>query len=410
MKKALLLVLCIFLMLPIAADSYSLDAFISGVSNGVKGFGLGLFPLGTTFGFEKYIQLFEGESKAEFQIELAFAFNNRTLDSNYDYLTGRPVWAMSSEERRNASVFGNEAWGDRSLSYFNPRSDIDIYLDQGLWKNPLYDEGTLFNIKVGLNARYAMSLEEVSYSLPGHGGLSSPVFVYGNGGMRAPFDAPLPAYPWLSGSRNVYTDYLYLQLSLNMDRDTPTDAEPEEGLSVDFLLEYGPWWLLNNITPEGIQSDFVRAVLYSEQKMEIFSVMQDNGWYWVNMYVGHSDNLSYVWGSAIPENKLTTDRLRGTLQDRVWVHFTGPQFMAGDCYTNIELNLYNTLMFGGVANEMDGRTRAVELQTVFTARFQLKLFGFIRVEYQVGYDFIQGIWPDRPRWWQNSGISFYVSI
>lgn len=397
-------------MLPIAADSYSLDAFISGVSNGVKGFGLGLFPLGTTFGFEKYIQLFEGESKAEFQIELAFAFNNRTLDSNYDYLTGRPVWAMSSEERRNASVFGNEAWGDRSLSYFNPRSDIDIYLDQGFWKNPLYDEGTLFNIKVGLNARYAMSLEEVSYSLPGHGGLSSPVFVYGNGGVRAPFDAPLPAYPWLSGSRNVYTDYLYLQLSLNMDRDTPTDAEPEEGISVDFLLEYGPWWLLNNITPEGIQSDFVRAVLYSEQKMEIFSVMQDNGWYWVNMYVGHSDNLSYVWGSAIPENKLTTDRLRGTLQDRVWVHFTGPQFMAGDCYTNIELNLYNTLMFGGVANEMDGRTRAVELQTVFTARFQLKLFGFIRVEYQVGYDFIQGIWPDRPRWWQNSGISFYVSI
>lgn len=397
-------------MLPIAADSYSLDAFISGVSNGVKGFGLGLFPLGTTFGFEKYIQLFEGESKAEFQIELAFAFNNRALDSNYDYLTGRPVWAMSSEERRNASVFGNEAWGDRSLSYFNPRSDIDIYLDQGFWKNPLYDEGTLFNIKVGLNARYAMSLEEVSYSLPGHGGLSSPVFVYGNGGVRAPFDAPLPAYPWLSGSRNVYTDYLYLQLSLNMDRDTPTDAEPEEGLSVDFLLEYGPWWLLNNITPEGIQSDFVRAVLYSEQKMEIFSVMQDNGWYWVNMYVGHSDNLSYVWGSAIPENKLTTDRLRGTLQDRVWVHFTGPQFMAGDCYTNIELNLYNTLMFGGVANEMDGRTRAVELQTVFTARFQLKLFGFIRVEYQVGYDFIQGIWPDRPRWWQNSGISFYVSI
>ena len=397
-------------MLPIAADSYSLDAFISGVSNGVKGFGLGLFPLGTTFGFEKYIQLFEGESKAEFQIELSFAFNNRTLDSNYDYLTGRPVWTMSSEERRNASVFGNEAWGDRSLSYFNPRSDIDIYLDQGFWKNPLYDEGTLFNIKVGLNARYAMSLEEVSYSLPGHGGLSSPVFVYGNGGVRAPFDAPLPAYPWLSGSRNVYTDYLYLQLSLNMDRDTPTDAEPEEGLSVDFLLEYGPWWLLNNITPEGIQSDFVRAVLYSEQKMEIFSVMQDNGWYWVNMYVGHSDNLSYVWGSAIPENKLTTDRLRGTLQDRVWVHFTGPQFMAGDCYTNIELNLYNTLMFGDVANEMDGRTRAVELQTVFTARFQLKLFGFIRVEYQVGYDFIQGIWPDRPRWWQNSGISFYVSI
>ena len=403
MRRRLLLPFLLFtLLLPAGADSYSLSAFISGVSNGPDSFGYNLFPLGTTFGFEKFFPIIDGLKDAEFQIEMNMAFNEAVISELYDWKTGRPKWSMTKEEEAEYEFLRG--------TYLYPRAYIDVYLDQGFWKNPLYDEGTLFNIKVGLNARYAMSLEEVSYSLPGHGGLSSPVFVYGNGGVRVPFDAPLPAYPWLSGSRNVYTDYLYLQLSLNMDRDTPTDAEPEEGLSVDFLLEYGPWWLLNNITPEGIQSDFVRAVLYSEQKMEIFSVMQDNGWYWVNMYVGHSDNLSYVWGSAIPENKLTTDRLRGTLQDRVWVHFTGPQFMAGDCYTNIELNLYNTLMFGGVANEMDGRTRAVELQTVFTARFQLKLFGFIRVEYQVGYDFIQGIWPDRPRWWQNSGISFYVSI
>ena len=410
MRKPALLVLCFFLILPIVADSYSLDAFISGVSNGVKGFGLGLFPLGTTFGFERYVQLIEGERKAEFQIELSFAFNNRTLDSNYDYLTGRPIWVMSSSERENASFFGDDDWGDRSLSYFNPRADIDIYLDQGFWQNPLYDEGTLFNIKAGLNARYAMSLEEVSYSLPGHGGLLSPVFVYEDGSVREPFDSSLPAYPWLNSSRNVYTDYLYLELLLNMDRDTPTDAEPEEGLVVNFLIEYGPWWFLNNLTPEGIQSDFIRAVLYAEQKMEIFSIMQDNGWYWLNMYIGHSDNLSYVWGSVIPENKITADRLRGTLQDRIWIHFTGPQFMAGDCYTNVELNLYNTLLFGGVENEAGMTTKAVELQTVFTARFQLRLFGFIRIEYQVGYDFIQGIWPDKPRWWQNSGISFYVSI
>lgn len=412
MKRVLLAFVCILLVIPVAADSYSLDAFISGVSNGVKGFGLGLFPLGTTFGFETYPQLFEGESKAEFQIEISFAFNNRTLDANYDYMTGRPVWAMSAAEREKASLFAGEEWENRTLSYFNPRSDLDIYLDQGFWKNPLNENGTLLNIRLGFNLRYAMSLEEVSYSLPGHGGLVSPTFVNQDGSSRKPFGpgAVLPAYPWLNGSRNVYSDYLYLQLSLNMDRNTPTDAEPEEGMSVDLRLEYGPWWLLNNLTPEGIQSNFFRAAIYAEQKMEIFSIMQDNGWYWMNMYVGHSDNLSYVWGDVIPENKIPGDRLRGTLQDRIWLHFTGPQFMAGDCYTYIELNLYNTLMFGNVANEISGTTSAVELQTVFSARLQLRLFGFIRVEYQVGYDIVQGIWPDRPRWWQNSGISFYVSL
>ena len=137
---------------------------------------------------------------------------------------------------------------------------------------------------------------------------------------------------------------------------------------------------------------------------------QENGWNWMNMYIGHSNTLKYVSGSVVPENKMPDDRLRGSLEDRIWIHFNGPQFMAGDCYTNIEFNLYNTLMFGPVANEIDNITRAVELQSSFSARFQLRLFGFLRFEYQVGYDFIRGIWPDHPSWWQNSALQFYVSI
>ena len=394
-------------MLPIAADSYSLDAFISGVSNGVKGFGLGLFPLGTTFGFEKYIQLFEGESKAEFQIELAFAFNNRTLDSNYDYLTGRPVWAMSSEERRNASVFGNEAWGDRSLSYFNPRSDIDIYLDQGFWTNPLYPDGTLFNVKLGFNSFYSAAVERLGLSRPGDNGL--PVFTDWEGNLRYPYTETIPAFPWLQGSRNVLSNFIYLDLYLNLDRDTPTDAEPEHGFYMEFLLQYGPWWLANNLV-NGKQSDYLRMVLYAEEKLELFSIQQENGWNWVNMYFGHSNTLQYIAGDIVPQHMIPEDRLRGYISDRIWLHFTGPQFMAGDCFTFIELNLYNTIRFGGVVNEPGNVTHAVELQSSFTAVVQVRLFGFIRLEYQVGYDFIRGIWAEKPRWWQNAALSFYVSV
>ena len=409
-------IILVFLMLPFglyASESLSFDAYIDSVSGGVKGFGLGLFPLGTTFGFERYYQIVPGENRAEFQIELSFAFNNSSLSTDYDYLNGRPRWALSNDELGDYSFFGGDGWndgGDRALSYFNPRSDIDIYIDQGFWDNPLYEKGSLFNVRVGYNARYAMSLEEVTFSLAGHGGLDSPVFVNSDGSRREPFDSFLPAYPWLSGSRNVFTDYLYLVLSLNMDRDTPTDAEAEEGISAELRLEAGPSWLFNNITPEGIQSDYCLALLYVEEKMEIFSIEQDNGWTWMNLYIGHSNTLQYVSGSVVPENKLPLDRLRGGFRDRIWIHFTGPQFMAGDCYTNIELNLYNTVMFGGVANETDGATRAVELQSGFSAIFQLRLFGFIRFEYQIGYDFIRGIWPDEPQWWQNSALQFYVSL
>lgn len=414
MKRLLVIILALLsFSAGLLAESFTFDAYIDGVSGGITGFGFGLFPLGTTFGFEKQIQMIPDERKAEVEIKLSFAFNNNTLSTDYDYLNGRPIWALDHSERDDYHFFGSESWnegGVRSLSYFNPRSYIDIYLSQGFWQNPLYDNGSLFSVKVGYNARYAMSLEQVIFSLPDHGGLADPVFVSGDGSIRAPFDAQLPAYPWLNGSRNVFTDYLYLQLSLNMDRDTPTDAEPEEGIGIDLLFEAGPSWLFNNMTRDGVQSDFYLASLYAEEKMEIFSMLQDNGWNWLNMYIGHSNTLRYAAGSVIPENKLPEDRLRGSLEDRIWLHFTGPQFMAGDCYTSIELNLYNKLMFGTVANEIDNATWALELQSSFSATLQLRLFGFIRFEYHVGYDFINGIWPDAPSWWQNSALQFYVSI
>ena len=267
----------IILLLPFSlnAESSSLEAYIEAVSGGVKGFGLGLFPLGTTFGFEKHFEMVPGENMAEFQAELSFAFNTASLSADYDYLTGRPRWALRHDELSSYHFFGSGDWnreGERTLSYFNPRSSIDLYLDQGFWDNPLFDGGSLFNIRVGFNARYAMSLEEVSFSLPGHGGLSAPVFVHSDGSLRSPFDSALPAYPWLNGSRSVFTDYLYLLLSLNMDRDTPTDAEAEEGIGIDLLLEAGPQWLFNNLTPEGVQSDYFLVSLYAEEKMEIFTI------------------------------------------------------------------------------------------------------------------------------------------
>ena len=397
-RKLLLPFLLLVLLFPAVADSYSLSAFISGVSNGPDSFGYKLFPLGTTFGFEKFFRIFNGLKDAEFQVEMSMAFNEDVISELYDWRTGRPKWSMTKEEEAEYEFL--------SGTYFYPRAYIDVYLDQGFWTNPLYPDGTLFNVKIGFNSNFSMSVERLSLSRPG---TDSPVFTDWDGNTRYPYTESLPAFPWFQGSRNVLSNYLYLDLYLNLDRDTPTDAEPEHGFYMELLLQYGPWWLANNIM-NGTQSDYFKATLYAEEKLELFSIQQENGWNWVNMYFGHSNSLQYIYGDVVPRHMVPEDRLRGYISDRIWLHFTGPQFMAGDCFTFIELNLYNTIRFGGVVNEPGNVTHAVELQSSFTALVQIRLFGFIRLEYQVGYDFIRGIWPEKPRWWQNAALSFYVSV
>lgn len=386
-------IVLILLLFPAAADSYSLSAYISGVSGGVDNIGFGLFPIGTTFGFERLFPLVPGERDAEFQFEMSFAFNNSTIDERFDYMTGKPLWQSSDIDRLEGT-------------YFNPRSSIDVYLDQGFGDNPLYADGSLVNLRLGFNARYSMALERVDLSKAGNE--DPPLFVDWSGNPKPPFDGSLPAYPWLEGNRRVYTDYLYFNAYLNLDRDTPTDAEAEHGLGLDLTFEYGPKWFFNSLS--GVQSDFWRAGLYLEEKMELFTVYQDNGWNWVNMYIGHSNTLRYTGGAVVPVNMLPEDRLRALVSDRIWIHFTGPQFLAGDCFAFIELNLYNTLMFGSVANGSGPASFSIELQSSFSACIQVRLFGFIRLEYQVGYDFIKGIWPEYPSWWQNAALSFYVSV
>ena len=398
MRRVLPLILTVLAVFPAFAgegdSSYSLDAYISGVSSGVDGIGYGLFPIGTTFGYEKYFQMVPGQKDAEFQFEMSFAFNNKTIDDDFDILTGSPRWAGDIE-----TIDG---------TYFNPRASIDVYLDQGLWDNPLDQEGSLVNFRAGFNARFAMATEVLNLSRSDN--TDDPLFVDTNGLPKYPFDNDLPSYPWLSGDRQIYTDYVYFNTYLNLDRDTPTDAEAEHGFALEISLEYGPKWLFNNLSSSGVQSDFFRATLFVEEKMELFTVYQDNGWNWSNMYIGHSNTLRYTGGAVVPENKLPEDRLRGLLTDRIWLHFTGPQFLSGDCFAFIELNLYNYLRFGGVANEVGASSFAVELQSGFSACFQVRLFGFIRLEYQLGYDFIKGIWPEYPSWWQNATLSFYVSV
>ncbi|MGN0906109.1 MAG: hypothetical protein ACI4NM_03085, partial [Bullifex sp.] len=235
-------------------------------------------------------------------------------------------------------------------------------------------------------------------------------FVNPDGTPKAPFgpSSTFSTMPWLQGNRKYFTNYLELTTYWYMNKWTGTDAY--DGLYGQATVEYGPSWLANTISPKGINSDYWKASAYLEEKLTLFSVKQDDGKNWATMYVGHSNGLSYIGGTVVPDNKLPGDRLRYSAHDSIWLHFAGPQFIAGDCYTYIELRLTNNIYWGSVVNETPQKTNAIELQSDVYGVFHLRLFGFIRFDYSLGYCFNRGIYAADPYWWQSAELRFYVSV
>ncbi len=396
MKKSLLVILLLAscISAPCFSDSISLSTSINGISGGEYAFGLGMFPLGTNFDFYKYFTIFPTlRNKAYFQTNLNFSFTGSSF-GGYDFYTGRPQWAEKTQIADNYSG-----------KFFKPTAFWNIFLEQGFGTNPLDEGSSLIDLRIGFNSYYTMALEPLDLS---RGLTSTPTFVDADGNLLDRFSSEIPAYPWLQGSRRSLNNYMYTTLYLNMDVEDVKNTY--EGLYGYVGIEYGPKWFANDMFTKYPTSDFIRLHGYFEQNMILYEWKQDNGWNWNSMYVGHSNSASYIWGDIVPENKITTDRLRGMVSDRLWLTLTGPQFIAGDCYTYFTISLNNNLYWGGVANETDDKTRAVELKSSINMNFHLLLFGFINFDYSCGYNFIRGIWAQHPAWTQNAGISFYVSL
>ena len=92
----------IIVLIPLAlfADSYTFSTSIDGVSNGLNGFGLGLFPIGTSFTFSRYALVLKGDfEQMRFNISLDFSFSDNWIPDAYAYTDGTPYWAMTVNER-----------------------------------------------------------------------------------------------------------------------------------------------------------------------------------------------------------------------------------------------------------------------------------------------------------------------
>lgn len=412
MRKRIITALLIMLLSALCfADSLTFDTYIDSVSGGQNGFGLGLFPLGTSFSYVNYVPLLNDNfPQTKFNISMEFGYSSTSLAEYYTYDKGIPYWSMTVAER-------NRDYSDKYLSgeYFNPKTNIYLYVQQGFGTNPVSGTGSLVDLRLSWNTRYSMALE----GNPFISSVDSLLFVNPDGSPKAPFgpNSSIHSMPWLQGNRMALNNNIGISSYWHFDKWTGTDAY--DGLYGELSFEYGPAWLANTLSPKSVQSNYYKTYAYLEEKLTLFSNKQDDGKNWTTMYIGHSNSFSHVGGNVVPENKIPGDRLRNTLTDSIWLHFAGPQFIAGDCYSFIEIGISNKVYWGNVVNELINQTKAIELISDIYGLFHLRLFGFIRFEYSFGYSFIRGISASDPKdmsnmaapgWWQNAELRFYVSV
>ena len=387
---ALVIVLMLTVTGSVFADSFTLSTVINGVSGGPDGFGMGLFPLGTSYEYNTSFPLSDAFIyDADLEIESSFSISEISLSesSGYDWKTGEPWWNNENPENK------------LSGRYFRPAATMYFRLTQGFGVNPVQESGSMMDLSIGLYTRYAVARERLNLG----GGVpffENEVFTQGH---------DIPAYPWLYGSRNLWNSNLVLSSSWYFRRTT-APAGNYDGMSCALSVEWGPWWLGNSVSPDTVTSDYFKASGSATEYLTIFAVIQDNGWNWLTLMLSHSNSLGYTFGDVIPEHKIQTDRLRGYFTDTLAFRFTGPQFLAGDCYPYFEIRLNNNCYFGRVQNDITGNIKGWEFRSSISGEFHLRLFGFIHVNYTFGYDFMKGFDSASPNWWQSAQLGFYVSL
>ena len=415
MKKLLLLLfLMILLIVPLCADSFSFSTGINSISGGDNGFGMGLFPLGTDYSFSRSFKAIKDyKYNMTFYSKFVFSLRSNSVPGYYSYKDGTPRWALSIKEYKDKreeyiekSIYVNNNWYN-TKNYYNPYSLIYTYIQQGFGDNPV-GSGQLINLRLAWYTRYSMALE---YNGVFNSYDDYTVFIDKTGAYNSPFGpgTSLPGYPWLQDNHLAWNNHLELAAYWYLYKNVGSNGA-RNGVYAETSFKYGPSWLGNTISPKGVSSNFWNVYGYLEERLVLFSKKQDNGMNWANMYIGHSNTASYVGGDVVPEHMMPTDRLRGRFSDKIWITFTGPQFVANDCYSYIELSLNNHVYLGHVANETSNSTVANELQSSVSAYFHLRLFGFIRFDYSFSYTFNRGIWSKYPSWSQGAQVKFYVSV
>ena len=369
-KTAAVLLILFCFIFSLNADAL-FNKYISGVGTGPNRIAQGLLPL--TFSVSKNGRiriLGEDDDKATVSFSMSYGLSQTEEYAYYDEATGRPTASWLS---------GNYVINASYRYYYNPTGTASLSLSQKL------DDWTY---SFSLSSRYSNPQERLDFSTSSTKSLTFSKYDSSSGewSTRYADKDSVYAFPWIYGKRTDLTNYLSFSASRYINTFINLSS-----FYMSLSFEMGPSWLLNSISNDGVVlSDYYRVSAYTSQGMLLKEENQTTSLRWLRISLSHSDSFSYTFGSMVPQNKLGSYRLGGSLSDSISLSFAGPQMFSSDTSISMSFSYSNALYFGHFENVKDDLIFGMAYSSVLSGSFNVTLFGIVTFNYYLYYYFADG--------------------
>ena len=376
MKRSLVLfALLSFVASLLFSGSNSFNESISSTGTGLN-IGGGLFPISLSWIKSRNIQILDEDEYGKANLQFSFSSTlSNSSDYGFDKKTGKPSWVEG----------GISSPGNWNEYYFNPTANMSLSLSQK------FEKWTVFG---GFYTRYSQPMENLGISSRGNVYSGSFYFQNPDGSLKFGNKEEIAAYPWLYGERHNFTTWLSFTLSRSYEVDGL------DSMNVSMGVEMGPWWMLNSISNGNRLSSYYRISGSATESVRIKDTRQSINLRWLNITASHSNSFSYTFGSVVPQNKINSYRLRGTLSDTLSISFAGPQLYDSSTSVSASFAFNNYLYFGSVEN-MSEKTYGLAFDSYVSVSGYLNFFGIVTFSLSGNRYLVRGF--DGPSRWSTSG-------
>ena len=342
-KKRIIIGIILFISMAFVYGESTFTTSFTGTGEASEYLSGGLLPFTVSWTKNKSLQMLDEEEFEKAHLTLSFSSslsNVQDWNGRYDISTG--------------AIGGNDPFYGKK--YFNPTASISMSLSQKF---------EYWTINGSFSTRYSHPME--SLTLSNQKDLGEVGLVFENEYWNQ--DA-IAAYPWFYGERNNFTANMGVSFSRNYI------VKGLDSMNVSLGFEMGPWWMLNSISNGNRLSNYYRISGSASQSVRLKNTEQSIQLRWISISASHSNSFSYTFGSIVPQHKIGSYRLRGSLSDTFSISVSGPQLYDSSTTISGSASLVNVLYFGSTENARDKIYRA-SYDSYISLWGNMTLFGIV---------------------------------
>ena len=319
-KKRIIIGIILFISMAFVYGESTFTTSFTGTGEASEYLSGGLLPFTVSWTKNKSLQMLDEEEFEKAHLTLSFSSslsNVQDWNGRYDIATG--------------AIGGNDPFYGKK--YFNPTASISMSLSQKF---------EFWTINGSFSTRYSHPMESLTFSNQDKWKEDDLLF-----GDKYWDQESVAAYPWFYGERNNFTANMGVSFSRNYI------VKGLDSMNVSLGFEMGPWWMLNSISNGNRLSDYYRVSGSASQSVRLKNTEQSIQLRWISISASHSNSFSYTFGSIVPQHKIGSYRLRGSLSDTFSISVSGPQLYDSSTTISGSASLVNVLYFGSTENARD---------------------------------------------------------